>query len=113
RMLEEAAAHGAAVIVATHHATGRARRVLQLPEGSTAQVNARSVPAVGARAARAGWRRLLESSAPVTAAANGHLNGHANGHANGHSNGHANGNGAATAIRGPADHGMTVPKSVR
>jgi len=117
RMLEEAAAHGAAVVVATHHPTGRARRVLQLPEGGMTHVNAKAAPATGARAARAGWRRLLESSAPLTAPANGHTNGNGNGHANGHANGYghrnANGNGAAAAIRGRAKRSPAMPKALR
>src|SRR5581483_4819946 len=117
RMLEEAAAHGAAVVVATHHPTGRARRVLQLPEGGMTHVNAKAAPATGARAARAGWRRLPESSAPLTAPANGHTNGNGNGHANGHANGYghrnANGNGAAAAIRGRAKRSPAMPKALR
>jgi ABC-type lipoprotein export system ATPase subunit/cell division protein FtsX len=89
RMLEEAAAQGAAVVVATHHPTGRARQVVAMPQGAVAQNGHKSAPANGARTAKAGWRRLLESSVPVPA--NGHANGHSNGHANGHSNGHSNG----------------------
>jgi ABC-type ATPase involved in cell division/cell division protein FtsX len=143
RMLEEAAAHGAAVVVATHHPTGRAHRVLQLPEGASAEPARRVAAATGVRAARAGWRRLLESSAPVPAATDepaaggapeGSTNGHANGHANGRTNaeanrranGHANveaaqgaaaqgaaAQGAAAQIRGRAKARLKVPRVLR
>jgi cell division transport system permease protein len=72
-----------------------------------------AAPAAGARAAKAGWKRLLEASVPISAngnAKNGHSNGHANGQANGHSNGHAaqNGNGH---IRGRAKRtSQAVPR---
>ena len=104
RMLEEAAAHGTAVVVATHHPTGRARRVVSMPQGTVVDAKGRPAPANGAKLARAGWKRLLEASIPLTAKsgnANGHANGHQNGHANG--NGHASGNGHANGhIRGRA-----------
>ncbi len=85
RMLEEAAAQGTAVVVATHQPSGRAARVVRLPEGVVADGNHRPAPANGSRAARLGWRRLIE--------ANGHTNGHPNGHSNGKAgtNGHQNG----------------------
>jgi ABC-type ATPase involved in cell division/cell division protein FtsX len=81
RMLEEAAAHGTAVVVAMHQPSGRATRVVRLPEGVVAEGNHRVAPANGSRAAKLGWRRLVE--------ANGHTNGHSNGKAG--SNGHKNG----------------------
>ncbi len=81
RMLEEAAAHGTAVVVAMHQPSGRAARVVRLPEGVVAEGNHRPAPANGSRAAKLGWRRLVE--------ANGHANGHSNGKAG--SNGHKNG----------------------
>ena len=116
RMLEEAAAHGAAVVVATHHPTGRARRVIQLPEGATAQANGKAAPATGARAARVGWRRLLEATAPVTAGADGHTNGNGNGNghsncqSNGQSNGKSNGIGAGPHLRGRAKRSVDWQK---
>ena len=85
RMLEEAAAHGTAVVVATHRPSGRASRVVSLPAGVVAEGNHRLAPANGSRAARLGWRRLVE--------ANGHTNGHTNGHANGQTNGKVAANG--------------------
>jgi len=71
RLLEEAAAAGTTVIVATHKPTFQARRILRLPAGQVLVNRARQAPL---------WRRLLPQ-------ANGH-NGHngTNGH-NGH-NGH-------------------------
>lgn len=113
RMLEEAAAHGTAVVIATHHPTGRAGQVVQMPQGSVVASARKAPPVAGARAARAGWRRLLEATVPLPAPANGQAkNGHSqNGHANGKANGHqaanglqANGNGhiRGRAIRPPA-----------
>ncbi len=119
RMLEEAAAHGAAVVVATHHPTGRASRVVELPQGAVVQPSIKPAPAAGARAARAGWRRLLEASVPLPVGAgtkngnghngNGHNgNGHnGNGHAasgkrNGLSNGHIRGRARPAATKLPA-----------
>ena len=95
RMLEEAAAHGTAVVVATHHPTGRARRVVSMPQGLVAEAKGKAAPANGAKLARAGWKRLLEASVPVTAK-NGSLNGHGNGHQNGHGNGHIRGRATRT-----------------
>lgn len=75
-LIEEAAAGGTAVIVASHQHSFPASKILRLPS---------------ARVMTNGARR------------NGHLNGYTNGHVNGHSNGHANGksngNGAA-AVNG-------------
>ncbi len=119
RMLEEAAAHGTAVVIATHHATGRATQVVQMPQGAVVASARKTAPATGARAARAGWRRLLEASVPIAPVAGGHsgnvngnghsANGHSksghsqNGHAqNGHANGKANGHRGKTHIRGRA-----------
>ncbi|TMC13101.1 MAG: ATP-binding cassette domain-containing protein [Chloroflexi bacterium] len=89
RMLEEAAAHGTAVVVATHRPSGRASRVVRLPDGVVEEGNHRPAPANGSRAAKLGWRRLVESNGH---APNGHSpNGHSNGKAalNGHKNGSA------------------------
>ncbi|HET7465363.1 MAG TPA: permease-like cell division protein FtsX [Candidatus Dormibacteraeota bacterium] len=105
RMLEEAAVQGTAVVVATHQPSGRASRVVRLPEGAVAEGARKPAPANGTRAARLGWRRLAE--------ANGHTNGQANGHSNGHANGHANGkaNGKA-ALNGQrnGNHGTSSPR---
>ena len=92
RMLEEAASHGTAVVVARHQPSGRAARVLRLPDAVVTEGNDQLAPTNGSRAARLGWRRLVE--------ANGHSNGHSpNGHSNGKAalNGHKNG--SATAAR--------------
>ena len=101
RMLEEAAANGTAVVVATHAASGRATRVVSLPGGKVVDSARKPAAANGVRAARLGWRRLVEVTAPANGHAangqNGHSNGHSNDKANGHSNGHANGH-----IRGRA-----------
>jgi len=96
RMLEEAAANGTAVVIATHHASGRATRVLELPAGKVTESKSKPPPAGGVRAARLGWRRLVGAAGPELVVAraplNGHSNGHSNGSSNGHSsNGHANG----------------------
>jgi ABC-type ATPase involved in cell division/cell division protein FtsX len=100
RMLEEAAANGTAVVVATHHPSGRATRVVQLPGGKVFEAprkapTAKAPAANGVRAARQGWRRLVAASI-IAVPSNGHsANGHtSNGHANGTSNGHSNGNGS-------------------
>jgi len=114
RMLEEAAANGTAVVVATHAASGRATRVVSLPAGKVIESARKPAAANGVRAARLGWRRLIE----VTAPANGHAaNGHSNGHSNGHANGHANGNGNGTSnghanghIRGRAKPAAAPPR---
>ena len=92
RMLEEAAAHGTAVVVARHQPSGRAARVLRLPDAVVTEGDDQLAPANGSRAAKLGWRRLVE--------ANGHSNGHSpNGHSNGKAalNGHKNG--SATTAR--------------
>ena len=92
RMLEEAASHGTAVVVARHQPSGRAARVLRLPDAVVTEGDDQLAPANGSRAAKLGWRRLVE--------ANGHSNGHSpNGHSNGKAalNGHKNG--SATAAR--------------
>jgi ABC-type ATPase involved in cell division/cell division protein FtsX len=120
RMLEEAAANGTAVVIATHHPSGRATRVVQLPGGKVFEAprkaSSAKVPAAnGVRAARQGWRRLMAATSLDlgAVASNGHStnghasnghssNGHSNGHAaNGHQNGHANGH-----IRGRAKKGV-------
>jgi ABC-type lipoprotein export system ATPase subunit/cell division protein FtsX len=114
RMLEEAAANGTAVVVATHSPSGRATRVVSLPGGKVVESVRKPAAANGVRAARLGWRRLVD----VTAAPNGHAtngnghNGHSNGQSNGHSNGHSNGrsNGHANGhIRGRAKVATGLP----
>ena len=104
RMLEEAAAQGTAVVVATHRPSGRATRVVQLPDGKVVEGPRKPVPATGSRAAKVGWRRLVAINEEVKEVkpANGHAtNGHSkNGHsANGHAvNGSANGQMAGKKI---------------
>ena len=82
RLLEEAAAAGTTVIVATHEPTFKAGRILRLPAGQVLVNRARQVAANGGAAPL--WRRLV----PQT---NGH-NGH-NGHNGAATNGHALHNG--------------------
>ncbi len=100
RLLEEAAAGGTTVIVATHKPTFQARRVLRLPAGEVLVNTARL--AQGNGGAQPLWRRIL----PQT---NGHTNGHSNGpsngntHANGHANGYANGHSPRTARKKSSD----------
>ena len=74
RMLEEAAAQGTAVVIATHHQSGRAVRTLALPSGTVLEAQRKPGPANGARAARLGWMRLVASNGhgPNGASANGH-----------------------------------------
>jgi ABC-type ATPase involved in cell division/cell division protein FtsX len=87
KLLEEAAAQGTTVIVATHHHTFHASRILRLP---TAKV-------------------MVSRKAAV----NGNGNGHVNGNGNGHSNGHANGNGATPTppLRQPLWRLLVPPRS--
>src|SRR5260370_35424674 len=93
-MLEEAAASGTTVIVATHKPTFQAGRVLRLPEGKLLVRRGLLKEAAGAQPL---WRRLL----PQNGNGSGHNgNGHnGNGHngSNGHvaiaANGHATRNG--------------------
>jgi ABC-type ATPase involved in cell division/cell division protein FtsX len=112
RMLEEAAANGTAVLVARHAASGRAMRVVSLPGGTVVEATRKPSPANGVRAARLGWRRLVDATVATNGhATNGH-NGHANGNSNGNSNGHANGssNGHANGhIRGRAKSAAAPP----
>ena len=83
RLLEEAAAAGTTVIVATHEPAFKAGRVLRLPAGQVLVNRARLAEAN--RGAQPLWRRLLPQNG--NHGANGHVA--ANGH-NGHSpNGHA------------------------
>lgn len=85
RLLEEAAASGTTVIVATHQRTFQAGRVLRLPAGQVLVNRSRLAEANGG--AKPMWRRLLPPS-------NGH---------NGHNG--ENGNGAHVAGNGHAAHG--------
>ena len=73
KLLEDAAAQGSTVIVATHHHTFHASRILRLP---TAKV-------------------MVSRKAAVNGNGNGHVNGNA------HSNGHTNGNGTTPHVRQP------------
>jgi cell division transport system permease protein len=75
KLLEDAAAQGATVIVATHHHTFHASRILRLP------------------AAKVMVSRKV--------AVNGNGSGHIDRNHNGHSNGHANGNGTTPHVRQP------------
>jgi len=91
RMLEEAAASGTTVIVATHKPTFQAGRVLRLPEGELLVRRGGVKEAGGAQPL---WRRLLPQNG-----GNGH-NGNSHGGSNGHNaiaagglNGHATRNG--------------------
>jgi ABC-type ATPase involved in cell division/cell division protein FtsX len=119
RMLEEAAANGTAVVIASHHPSGRATRVVQLPGGKVFEASrkassAKAPAANGSRAAKLGWRRLVAASIIAVPsnghsanghASNGQSNGHSNGNgSNGHQNGHANGH-----IRGRAKKAAGLP----
>lgn len=59
RLLEEAAANGTAVIVATHQPTFRANRVLRLPSGKVLRNRNRSHETNGTRTALPLWRLVL------------------------------------------------------
>ena len=98
RLLEEAAAAGTTVIVATHQPTFQAGRILRLPEGQVLVNRARRAPANGGAAPL--WRRLIPQTnghngdngtngTNGTNGNNGHKGPATNGHAllNGH-NGH-------------------------
>ncbi len=75
RMLEEAAAHGTAVVVATHHASGRAVRSVDMPRATVVEAPHKPGPANGARAARLGWKLLVASNGHSQdgSSANGHF----------------------------------------
>lgn len=91
RMLEEAAVQGTAVVVATHQPSGRATRVVRLPDGAVTEGPPRPANGNGngSRAAKLGWRRLIAANGQSNGSADGHTNGHANGKSalNGHKNG--------------------------
>jgi ABC-type ATPase involved in cell division/cell division protein FtsX len=103
KMLEDAAAAGTAVIVATHRHTFPASRILRLPSAK--------VLTNGARKSALG-RRLLHSEAYAPSSddshgnGNGHSNGNGNGHAGGHGNGHAKGDGHAAGAGKPGGRGL-------
>ena len=59
RLLEEAAANGTAVIVATHQPTFSANRVLRLPSGKVMVHRGRTHSTNGTHARRPLWRRVL------------------------------------------------------
>lgn len=103
RLLEEAAAAGTTVIVATHQPTFQAGRILRLPAGQVLVNRARRAPANGGAAPL--WRRLI----PQTNGHNGHngTNGN-NGHNGAPTNGHAilNGHAPSPPLRGGAPHGV-------
>jgi ABC-type ATPase involved in cell division/cell division protein FtsX len=71
RLLEEAAANGTAVIVATHHPTFAAHRVLRLPGGQLL-VNRDRAHSNGKHAGRSLWRRVLPAPARPHTNGNGH-----------------------------------------
>ncbi len=108
RMLEEAAAAGTTVIVATHKPTFQANRVLRLPTGELLVRRAALKEANGG--AQPLWRRLLPQNG------NGH-NGHngSNGHNGGNgSNGHASVAGGALNGRATRNgHNRHGPKPGR
>jgi len=95
RLLEEAAAAGTTVIVATHQPTFQAGRILRLPAGQVLVNRARRSPAKSGAAPL--WRRLIpqtnghngDTGTNGTNGNNGHKGAATNGHAllNGH-NGH-------------------------
>jgi ABC-type ATPase involved in cell division/cell division protein FtsX len=97
RMLEEAAAAGTTVIVATHEPTFQANRVLRLPAGELLVRRAAVKDSNGG--AQPLWRRLLPQNG------NGHNGGNGGNGSNGH-NGHNGSNGhvavAAGALNGHA-----------
>ena len=100
RLLEDAAAAGTTVIVATHEPTFKAGRVLRLPAGQVFVNRARRTSANGD--VQPIWRRLLAQNG--TNGHNGH-NGHAvlNGHADGHTAGRSS-NGHSTSSRARTRH---------
>jgi len=97
RMLEEAAASGTTVIVATHKPTFQAGRVLRLPEG---ELLVRRGGAKEAGGAQPLWRRLVPQNG-----GNGH-----NGNGHNGSNGHnvANGHNGQVAIASAGLNGHTA-----
>jgi ABC-type ATPase involved in cell division/cell division protein FtsX len=62
RLLEEAAANGTAVIVATHQPTFSANRVLRLPSGKVMVKHGRTNGTNGAHARQPLWRRVLPTN---------------------------------------------------
>ena len=74
RLLEEAAAAGTTVIVATHEPTFKAGRVLRLPAGQVLVSRARLAEMNGG--AKPLWRRLLPQNGQNGHNGNGHSNGH-------------------------------------
>ncbi len=74
RLLEEAAAAGTTVIVATHEPTFKAGRVLRLPAGQVLVSRARLAEMNGG--AKPLWRRLLPQNGQNGHDGNGHSNGH-------------------------------------
>ncbi len=74
RLLEEAAAAGTTVIVATHEPTFKAGRVLRLPAGQVLVSRARLAEMNGG--AKPLWRRLLPQNGQNGQNGNGHSNGH-------------------------------------
>jgi cell division transport system permease protein len=79
RLLEEAAANGTAVIVATHHPTFAANRVLRLPSGQVLVNRDRPHASYGKQASLSLLRRILPAASRPRK--NGLANGHTNGHA--------------------------------
>jgi putative ABC transport system ATP-binding protein len=106
RLLEEAAAAGTTVIVATHEPTFKAGRILRLPAGQVLVNRARQVAANGGAAPL--WRRLM----PQTNGHNGTngTNGH-NGH-NGHNGVVNNGHLPSPRLRRGAPHKVESPATL-
>jgi ABC-type ATPase involved in cell division/cell division protein FtsX len=102
RLLEEAAANGTAVIVATHKHTFTADRVLRLPSGQLFTNRDHPHAANGNHGPMSIWRRVL----PVTSRPhkNGTKNGSQNGSQNGSKNGSKNG-----SRKGRVDRRTTLP----
>ena len=86
RLLEEAAASGTTVIVATHEPTFQAGRVLRLPAGEVL-MHRRARVAVANAGAQPLWRRILPTNG------NGHDGNNGNGNGNGADSGHNGRNG--------------------
>jgi ABC-type ATPase involved in cell division/cell division protein FtsX len=84
-LLEDAAAGGTTVIVATHRHTFAASRILRLPSARVVSNGAR--------------RPALNGNGHAISVLNGIGNGHRNGNGNG--NGHGNGHAIAVAVRAP------------
>ena len=102
RLLEEAAAAGTTVVVATHEPSFQASRVLRLPAGDVL-VHRRARVAAANGGAQPLWRRILPTNGNGHDANNG--NGNGNGHnGNGHNGDNGNGHAAVAARNGGSGH---------